>query len=37
MVITNITEAKAGLSKLIEQVLQGEEVWDLGGAIGIGA
>jgi len=26
MVITNITDAKASLSKLIEQVLQGEEV-----------
>lgn len=26
MVITNISDAKASLSKLIEQVLQGEEV-----------
>jgi len=26
MVITNISDAKAGLSKLIEQVLQGQEV-----------
>ena len=26
MVITNISEAKANLSKLIEQVLQGQEV-----------